>query len=230
VAKKYSVILMRDDSSVKRFRLRPFWIRFFIALFVVMAITSVAGIYLCVSFFHEKNEAKLANEQKAAMLEEAGRELEKRKNIQQIMDTYDTSDLHALLTGNDRENSGKRSPAVDLGHLFVYQDMELVEVNNVRAGFVQDSMRVELDVNNKAGGEMISGQVFLDLIRRDATLVEVEHDDLEFSISRFRSLEAVFNLPQGVTAEDIFALRIRVEDEQGNRIYAETLPLSLILV
>jgi len=221
---------MRDDSSVKRFRLRPFWIRFLIALFVVLAITSVAGIYLCLFFFQDKQKTQLAYEQKAAMLEEAGRELEKRKNIQQIMDTYDTSDLHALITGTDRESSGKKPPAVDLGHLFVYQDMELVEINNVRAGFVQERMRVELDVNNKAGGEMISGQVFLDLVRRDATLVEVEHDDLEFSISRFRSLEAVFDLPQGVTAGDIFALRIRVEDEQGNRIYAETLLLSRILV
>jgi len=221
---------MRDDSSVKRFRLRPFWIRFMIALFFVLTITSATGIYLVLSFFQEKQEIKFAYEQKTALLEEAGRELEKKKNIQQIMDSYDGTDLHSLLTVTDPEKFRKENPAVDLGQLFVHEDMELVEINNVRAGFVQDRMRVEMDVNNMAGGEMVRGRVFLDLIRKDAILVEVDHNVLEFSIRRFRNLETTFELPGEVSAEEIFALRIRVEDEQGNRIYAETLPLSLILV
>ncbi len=225
---KYSVILMRDDSRPKRFRLHPSWIVFALAMVLVLLITSATGIYLSLVFYDQKKEAQSAYEQTRILLQETSRELEKRENLQKIFDAYDRVDLHSFLAGKMPESC----TGVDLPALFEHKDKNLVKITNVQAEFIEGGMQVRLDVNNLAEEDSISGRVHLYLIRRDGLIIDLDldHADLDFAITRFKNIDITFNLPQILEPGEIFALRIKAIDDQNNLLYGETFPMYQILV
>ena len=230
MSKTYSVILMRDDASTKKFRIRPLWIKLFLALFIITGIAAVSAGYFAVIFYQENKKVRADLAVAAKDLEQTAEQLEKKKNIQQIFETYESEDLHSFLAVNDARRN--HAPAVDLREVFEYEDRGIVGVNNVQAGFNRDRMRVCLDVNSMVDGETISGRIFLHLVSRDGHQVDLEldHDELDYAISRFKSVDVTFELPGGLSPEDIFALRVKARDDDGRLLYSETYPLSRILV
>ncbi|EFI33975.1 hypothetical protein Dthio_PD1314 [Desulfonatronospira thiodismutans ASO3-1] len=230
MSKKYSVILMRDDTSVRKFRIRPFWIKFFIALFFLAVTAAALGGYFTITFYQEKRHVREDLQVVSKNLEQTAEELEKKRNIQKIFETYESQDLHSFLTVNDTRRN--IVPPVDLVEVFEYKDRGIVGVDNVQAGFNGDRMRVRLDVNNMAEGETISGRIFLHLVRRDGQQVDLDldHDDLDYAISRFKNVDVTFELPEELSPESIFALRVKARDDDRRLLYSETFPLSQIQV
>jgi len=230
MSKKYSVILMRDDTSVRRFRIRPFWIKSFLALFFLAVTVAALGGYFSVIFYQDKEELRTDLEVLSKNLEQTAEELEKKRNIQKIFETYDSEDLHSFLTVNGSRRN--LAPAVDLNEVFQYEDRGIVGVDNVQASFNRERMRVRFDVNNLAEGETISGRIFLHLVRRDGGQVnlELDHDDLDYAISRFKNVDVTFELPDELSPENIFALRVKARDDDRRLLYSETFPLSRIQV
>ena len=230
MSKKYSVILMRDDTSVKRFRIRPFWIKFFLVLFFLAVTVAALGGYFSVIFYQDKEELRTDLEVLSKNLEQTAEELEKKRNIQKIFETYDSEDLHSFLTVNGSRRN--LAPAVDLNEVFQYEDSGIVRVDNVQASFNRERMRVRFDVNNLAEGETISGRIFLHLVRRDGRQVDLDldHDDLDYAISRFKNVDVTFELPDDLSPENIFALRVKARDDDRRLLYSETFPLSRIQV
>lgn len=230
MSKKYSVILMRDDTSVKRFRIRPFWIRSLLTLFFLAVTLAVLGGYLAVTFYQEKKEVRTDLQVLSRNLQQTVEELEKKRNIQEIFETYESEDLHSFLTINDSRQHN--APALDLKDVFEYEDRGIVGVDNVQAGFNGNRMRVRLDVNNLVEGETIRGRIFLHLVLRDGQQVDLDldHGDLDYAISRFKNVDAAFDLPDDLSPESIFALRVKVRDDDLRIIYNETFPLSRIQV
>ena len=230
MSKKYSVILMRDDTSVRRFRIRPFWIKFFLALFFLAVTVAALGVYFAVTFYQDRKELTADLQAVSRNLEQTAEELEKKRNIQQIFETYEAEDLHSFLPVNDSRRS--YAPAVDLKEVFEYEDRGIVGVDNVQAGFNGDRMRVRLDVNNLVEGETISGRIFLHIVRRDGRQVDLDldHEDLDYVISRFKNVDVTFELPDDLSPENIFALRVKARDDDRRLLYRETFPLSSIQV
>ena len=230
MSKKYSVILMRDDASAKRFRIRPFWIKFFLALFIITGIAAVAGSYFAVTFYQENKAVRTDLGIATKNLEQTSEQLEKKRNIQTIFETYESEELHSFLAVNDARRN--LAPAVDLREVFEYENRGIVGVDNVQASFNLDRMRVQLEVNNMAEGEAISGRIFLHLVRRDGYQInlELDHHDLDYAISRFKSVDVTFELPDELSPENIFALRVKARDDDRRLLYSETFPLSRILV
>ncbi|WP_028575228.1 hypothetical protein [Desulfonatronovibrio hydrogenovorans] len=228
---KYNIILMRDDTSVRRYRLRPFWLKFMILLFVLLFIGSGAGGYLSFVFFQEKKETAGLYQHQVQLLDDAQRELKRLRNVKEILDGYNEEELRSFLTGNQQQRQSP-SPTVDLTDVFEFQDRNIVGVSNVQARFVRGRMRVQLEVNNLVSDQTVSGRVYLFLVRRDGLMVDLnlQDSDLDFAIARFKRVDTTFDLPDILDQDSIFALRVKANDDQGNTLYSETFPMSHILL
>lgn len=229
---KFNVILMRDDTSVKNFRLSTFWIKLLLLIFVLLIIASGTGIYLSYVFYEEKSEMALLYERKAESLNEAERELKRLQNVEKMFESYNEDQLRSLLIVQRQEEHQESTSAVDLGDILEPLDKNIVSVSNVQARFVQGRMRVQLEVNNLAGNETVSGRIHIFLIRNDGTTIDLNLEDRElyYAIARFKKIDTTFSLPEEVDQESIFALRIKARDEEGSTVYSDVFLISSILV
>ncbi|MFP4128758.1 MAG: hypothetical protein ACLFSF_06930 [Desulfonatronovibrio sp.] len=231
-ANKYNVILMRDDTSVKNFRLSPFWIKFLLLFFVFLLVTSGAGLYYSYIFFMEKKVIAQLYEDRMETFEEMQRELKRLRNVEQTFESYNEEELRSFLSAQRREEIDLPDNEVELDDIFSPVDQNIVGVANVQASLTQDKMRVQLEVNNMEGEGTVSGRIYLFLIQNDGTLIELdlEDDDLYYSIARFKRVDTTFDLPGGVDQESLFALRVSARDDNQELIYSQTYPLSKILL
>lgn len=231
-ANKYNVILMRDDTSVKNFRLSPFWIKFLLLFFVFLLVTSGAGLYYSYIFFMEKKVIAQLYEDRMETFEEMQRELKRLRNVEQTFESYNEEELRSFLSAQRREEIDLPDNEVELDDIFSPVDQNIVGVANVQASLTQDKMRVQLEVNNMEGEGTVSGRIYLFLIQNDGTMIELdlEDDDLYYSIARFKRVDTTFDLPGGVDQESLFALRVSARDDNQELIYSQTYPLSKILL
>lgn len=229
---KYNVILMRDDTSVRNFRLSPFWIKFLVVFLVFLMITSVTGLYYSYVFFEEKKEIAYLYENRMETFEEMQRELKRLRNVERTFESYNEEELRSFLSAQRREEDSSSVNEVELDDIFTPVDQNIVGVTNVQASFVHDKMQVQLEVNNLEGEGTVSGRIYLFLIQNDGTLIELDLDDNElyYSIARFKRVNTTFDLPGGVEQGSLFALRITARDETQEMIFSETYPLVRILL
>lgn len=233
---RYNVILMRDDTSVKSFRLSPFWIKFLFFLFPLFIIISIMGIFFSYYFFQEKRELVCLYDSKTKSFYEMKKELERLQNVEKMLESYNEHQLGSFLISQQqpkhRQDKKDSFPAVDLRRILDPVDMNIVGVSNVQASFIHDRMRVQLDVNNMAGRGTVTGRITISLITNDARIIglNLEDMDLNYAIARFRTIDNTIDLPQGLEQESIFALRISADDEDGNTVYSKIFPISSILI
>lgn len=223
---------MRDDTSVKNFRLSPFWIKFLLLFFVFLLVTSGAGLYYSYIFFMEKKVIAQLYEDRMETFEEMQRELKRLRNVEQTFESYNEEELRSFLSAQRREEIDLPDNEVELDDIFSPVDQNIVGVANVQASLTQDKMRVQLEVNNMEGEGTVSGRIYLFLIQNDGTMIELdlEDDDLYYSIARFKRVDTTFDLPGGVDQESLFALRVSARDDNQELIYSQTYPLSKILL
>ena len=229
---KYNVILMRSDTSVRSFRLNPFWMKFFFFMILVLFSAAGAGIYFAHVFFEEKEELARQYQIQAQSLNEAQRELSRLRNLERIYESFRDEELRALVASQRRENREVPAPEVDLGSILETVDQNIVSISNVQSRFIQGRMRVQLEVNNMVGSENVSGRVYFSLIRNDGTIIDldVEDRDLYYAIARFKRVETTFELPQEVEPDSIFALRVKARDDEGRLVYSQIYPMADILI
>ncbi|MFO7728196.1 MAG: hypothetical protein R6X11_07690 [Desulfonatronovibrio sp.] len=231
-AKKYNVILMRDDTSVKNFRLRPFWIKFLLLFFVFLLVTSGTGLYYSYVFYKEKKKISQLYEDRMEAFEETQRELKRLRNVERTFKSYNEEELRSFLSTQRLEEDDSPDSEVELDDIFAPVDQNIVGVANVQASIAGDKMRVQLEVNNMEGEGTISGRIYLFLIQNDGTLIELdlEDSDLYYSIARFKRVDTTFALPDGVDQESLFALRVTARDDEQELIFSQTYPLNKILL
>lgn len=227
---KYNIILMRDDTSVKRFRLRPFWLKFFIIGFIFLFCSTIASGYIAYVLYEEKKAISRSHKNNEEMLSEARRELQRLQNVEKILKNYNEIDQSSLLAGSRQKEETKS--VVDLSGMFGLVDTGIVGISNVQARFIRDKMRVQFEINNLQSEGTVSGRVFLSLIRQDGLEVDLglEDGDLDFAIARFKNVDVNFDFPETVNEDSLFALRVVARDSNGNEVYAETFPLSHIII
>lgn len=223
---------MRDDTSVKNFRLRPFWIKFLLLFFVFLLVTSGTGLYYSYVFYKEKKKISQLYEDRMEAFEETQRELKRLRNVERTFKSYNEEELRSFLSTQRLEEDDSPDSEVELDDIFAPVDQNIVGVANVQASIAGDKMRVQLEVNNMEGEGTISGRIYLFLIQKDGTLIELdlEDSDLYYSIARFKRVDTTFALPDGVDQESLFALRVTARDDEQELIFSQTYPLNKILL
>ncbi|UZP67176.1 hypothetical protein N1030_16500 [Desulfovibrio mangrovi] len=228
---KYSVLFMRDDTKVHRFRISPMWLKLLIWLQLILVITASLGFYAGYNYW--KQNAALQSERIDLQRELRATQvqLERLENIEQILQSNDPEELQALFGTMSIEDSSKEKPSVDLSALLATEDVQLVSVENVMLKPADDAtIRVSFDINNLDASKTIDGIAVLSLIGRDGQIFPINADskDLKFTISRFKKVVASFSPPETMALKDMYALRIAISAE-NKTVLKDLFPIESIL-
>jgi hypothetical protein len=231
IVPKYSILLMRDDSRVKRFRLSPAWLKTFVYLLILLIALGIGGIVVGVKFWQGNNTLLAENKDLRKRLAGAKVQLERLENVQQILAQQDIEEVQSLYGSMNIETSKPElAPPVDLGELFDKVDLHQVKVTNLQARLGSSTMRVYFELNNQSD-RRLAGLVSVALVTNNGNIIQVAagDSDLSFSINRFKRVRVRFSLPKGVSKNDVFGVRLDIQDNDGNTIFTETYPLFSIV-
>jgi hypothetical protein len=228
---KYNVLFMRDTSTVLRFRLNSLWLQLGLCGVVLLLLLALGGAYAAVSYRTESRDIK---RERVALLERIGemeQHLHRLENVESILSSVDREELNFLSSTVNLNRSLHMVLPLDLKELFSITDMNMVSVNNIQARFMGDGMRVSYDLNNLQSSGTVAGTVRFAIVTREGITLDITEPGQEspFEISRFKPATSSLTLPQGLDKEDVFALRMRITDPEGNLILSETYPLVHIL-
>ncbi|WP_419785506.1 hypothetical protein [Pseudodesulfovibrio sp.] len=230
---KYSVLFMRDDRDVSRYRVSPFWLKMFIFAQVFLLLCAVGGIYMGVRGLKVNAGLREVNRDMEQRLVDAEVRLERLSNMEKILQSYDPAELQSLLAAATSEVEKKDEQApVDLNKIFTRVDTQQVGVENLQAKEAGRKVNVSFELNNlQSSNKVISGLADFSFVTKDGKTVVAKTNkrDLAFQIQRFKRIQTAFNLPDGMGKKDIFGLRLEIKGSDGGIIFAETYPLYHIL-
>ncbi|TVQ99978.1 MAG: hypothetical protein EA399_05855 [Desulfovibrionales bacterium] len=225
---KINLIFMRDDSRVRRFRLRVFWIWLFLGALVVLTVVALGGAATAVYTWDNHIELVNENAKLRDRLAQQSIELERLKNVQEILKTNDPVEMHDLFSTVTRERA-RLPQVINLQDLFVTHDLEMAGVNNLQLQKVEESLRISFELNNLSD-DTLTGSIQVYFITQEASVIEAQGDknELSFEIQRFRRVNSPLNLPTGMDLEMIFAIRLVIQDSDSERIFVQTYPVANI--
>ncbi len=239
MGKKISVLLMRDDQQVRRFRIDPAWLRLAIYFFLMLLVLSSIGSYLGYVFWHENSALTLEIGQLRLQVQEKDIKLESLQNMERILALHEPEELQSLLTGERKvgqielQHPGQvTADQVDLKAFFTKVDLNKAMIKDLSLSITdQGELRLRFHLTSKVSGESLSGVTEVGLISRDGQFLDVHTptEDVAFTIQNHRSFDTTFPLPQGFELDDIYALRLALVGQDGTTVFGQTYPLATIM-
>ena len=229
---KYSVLFMRDDRDVTRYRVSPFWLKMFIFTQVFLFLCAAGGIYMGARGFKINADLHSENKSLEQRLVDAEVRLERLGNMEKILQSYDPAELQTWLSAATSEvEELKEQVTVDLNKVFTRVDTQQVGVENLQAKISGRKIAVSFELNNLQTSTSVVGQASLSFIKKDGSAVaaSTNRSDLGFQIQRFKRIQTTFLLPDGLDQKDLFGLRLEIKGKNGKVIFAETYPFYHIL-
>lgn len=230
---KYSVLFMRDDRDVTRYRVSPFWLKMFIFAELFLLLCAAGGIYMGVRGLRINVGLRETNKDMEQRLVDAEVRLERLSNMEKILQSYDPAELQSLLAsaGTEAERKEAPQPEVDLNQIFTRVDTQQVGVENLQVRLAGSQVDVSFELNNLQAAKAVVGQAdFLFVTKNGRTLgAKTNKRDLVFQIQRFKRIQTTFVLPDGMERKDLFGLRLVIKGNDGDVIFAETYPFYHIL-
>lgn len=98
--KKYSVILMRDDDHVRRYRMSSIWFRFAIYSFIFLILLSAGGIYLGLKYWNKYLDVSATNEALQDEIQTQDVELERLRNMERMVMAHQPLSDNATAASN----------------------------------------------------------------------------------------------------------------------------------
>lgn len=228
---KYNVLFMRDDDTVKRYRLSPFWLKLFLWVFLLMIACAGIGVWSGYTFWkgnRELRKDKIALQQN---LNEASVQLERLQNVNKILDSYDPNELQSILTAVPVEEK-KVEPviAINLSDILSYKNLMRAGVENIKLRQSGKGLALSFDLNNLQTSSSLSGLARIKLILNDGKAVKIKENknDLSFQIQRFKVVRTRFTFPEGIHLKNVYGIRLMIETSDNELIFSEVYPLSRI--
>lgn len=227
---KYSVLFMRDDADVRRYRLNPFWLKVFLFLQVALLLCAGIGFYVGFSSLDGNKDLETENKILEQRLIEAEVRLERLGNMEKILQSYDPKELQALLNSVPAEATTPKAPAINLNSVLAKVDEGLVKVEKMKASSTGKALSVNFDLSNIRSSAPLSGLADFVLVNKDGstTGVETKKEDLGFMIQRFKRINTSFKLPEGLDIKDVYGLRLEIKSD-GKIIFSEIYPVASLL-
>ncbi len=227
---KYSVLFMRDDADVRRYRLSSFWLKVFLFFQVALLLCAGIGFYVGFSSLDGNNDLEAENKILEQRLIEAEVRLERLGNMEKILQSYDPKELQALLNSVPAEAATPKTPPINLNNVLVKVDEGLVKVEKMNADLANKGLSVNFDLSNIKSSAPLSGLADFVLVNKDGSVagVETKKEDLGFMIQRFKRISTSFKLPEGIDVKDLYGLRLEIKSD-GKVIFSEIYPFSNLL-
>lgn len=225
---KYSVLFMRDDRDVTRYRISPFWLKIFVFSQVFLLLCAAGGIYMGVRGFKLNNRLQVENKGLEQRLVDAEVRLERLGNMEKILQSYDPAELQSLLSAatSDVEQAPEQVE-IDLNKVFTRVDTQQVGVENLQAKISGRKISISFELNNLQASKAVTGTIDIKVVKKDgsSSVPELKKSDLSFQIQRFKRIKTTFLLPEGVEQKDLFGLRLEIKSKGGEIFFAETYPI-----
>ncbi|XPV75856.1 MAG: hypothetical protein ACNI27_14625 [Desulfovibrio sp.] len=234
---KYSVLFMRDDTDVRKYRLAPFWLKFFFICVFLLMVTTGTSIWFGAEFFERNNALEAQKGELQMQMGEMSVRLERLSNMEKILQKYDSKKVISLLSSGSAPTPApvaKPVPVakqIDLNKIFSFADAREVRVQNLQMRVKQRELTTSFEINNMVTARALSGIITLSLYTRagEPVVVKTNINDLKFQIQRFKRIRTSFSLPERVKVDDVFGLRLEIKNLQGKVLFRETYPLYSIL-
>lgn len=230
---KYNVLMMRDNSPVRRYRLSPMWLKVVASLLLILCAAAGGGGYAGITFWMENTALREEYAMTQRALRDARIELERLQNIDSILKANDPEELQTLLgtvSSSDKPQVKPAKPPVDLRKLFKRVDLQQVGVDNLQAKVKGGKIKVTFNLNNLVSSGSITGRAHISLLTSDGVELhpETSEDDLSFQIQRFKQIVTSFDLPKNAPMSKVFGLKLAIKNTSGQTLFSETYPLSYI--
>jgi hypothetical protein len=224
--------MMRDDTKVRSLRIGTGWFRFFFYFISLLTLLAAGGSYFGYINLMENRVLAEKNHFLQRDLRHANMELERLQNIEQIIKSNDPKELEALFGSviPETERLTATAKPVNLRELFQPVDQRQVSLDNIRARFDAQNLRVTFNINNLLS-ETLSGSAEVELLTTSGGVhkINLDKNDMAFQIQRFKQVAATIPLADEVKRDDVFAVRLIVRNPVGKVIFRDTYPLSHIL-
>lgn len=237
ISSKYNVLMMRDNTPVKRYRLSPMWLKLAFWMLVLLVASAGCGGYFGYTFWTQNKDLNTDLMSTQRELREARIELERLQNIEKILKSNDPEELQALFgtpVGHEVETKpapqAPPPPPINLTKLFKRVDVQQVKVDNVIAKYSGNNLRVTFNLNNLQTDDTISGRADMILVSNTGKDIPVKlnRNDLVYQIQRFKQITTSFGIPSGMPKANIFGLKLFIRKPTGQVIFSETYPLANI--
>jgi len=145
MGKKISVLLMRDDQQVRRYRIDPAWFRLVIyGIFLLIAFSSIGG-YLGYTFWHENDALSKEIETLRQQVQDKDIKLKSLQNMERILALHEPDELQSLLTGEKKAEqielqhpSQVAADQVDLQAFFAKVDLNKAVVKDLSLSVIEE--------------------------------------------------------------------------------------------
>ncbi len=226
---KLNLIIMRDDTRVRRYRLRVVWFKFFLYLQIALVLAAVGGSYAGVVYWGQHLELVNTNKNLRNQLSDQSIQLERLQNIQEILKTSDPEEIHSLFSTVTRERQSLPQ-VINLQDIFVAQDLQIAGVANLQLRQAAEDLRITFELNNLVEGTL-SGEIKVYFITQEASVLEAQGDEneLTFEIQRFRRVNSLLKVPTGLDLDTIFAIRVAIFSNDDEEVFTQTYPIANIL-
>ncbi|MCT4535188.1 hypothetical protein [Halodesulfovibrio sp.] len=225
MSEKYSVLIMRDDTNVRRYRVSPSSLRSLVIVLLFVVMVAVCGIFTSFSLW-EKNTT-LMNERHGVQkeLRDLKVYVERLENIEQILQSNDPEELQALFSSMSVAASAELPPPIDLSSILQVVDHNLVAISNLKLQKATGgNLRLSLKLDNKNAKGTIRGSIVLSFVGKDGKVVIIDANkkDMEFSINRFKRIVTTFEVPDAIALHEAYALQLSITNNKTTllqRIY-----------
>lgn len=234
--RKLSILIMQDGAEVRRYRVSPGRIKFLLSLLVALIMISLTALGVGIVYWNTGYEYKKESIQLKKDLQSTRVQVERLENMQKILEAGGKSITSAALAAitpkspqaNATEEQAKTDQPLDLFELFSSTDTRLAKLENLKAKIASNHIAISFDITNIDSSKQIRGKVRIFVIGRNAIPVEVKGtaEEMNFTIQRYKHFQSNFPLPKSLSETDVFALRVVLNNANGEMIYSETQQLA----
>lgn len=236
MSEKYSVLLMRDDQHVKRFRIGQQWLRFGLCLLVTVFLVAAGGLYVGYDLWTKNKELIAETKRLDTELQEQLRKLARLEEYEKYLENNDPAQIQAMAAAEngDTEEDEPAGP-LDLAELLASVDVDRADVQDfsLTRRDEGDGLNLSFDLHNSDTGTPLVGRLEVTILGGDGREVdsELQGDDLDFQIENFKTMEAAVIVPEGMQVESLFGLRLSIVDQDtGEVLYSKVYyPLGQLL-
>ncbi len=234
--KSYNVILMRDDAHVRRFRLKPMWLKLGVYLAGCVVLSTLISIWISLSLWYDNDtlQQEVIDLKQAA--HESAVELQRLQNMERMLKKVadpslgQQTVLETLTLGGDTSQPVSESD-LDLNTLLAEKNTGRAEVRRVSLAPGDGVWKLSFELSNPDKTETLEGLYLINIVAANGTHhnVSLDREQVHFRIQRFKKIEIEFTPPAELPKEEIFGLRLTIDRLGGATIYTRAWQLSSLV-